>query len=151
YRTSALFLDRDGPLVEFLSRAGADVHVAPWSRSVRDPIGALRVWRALRTDRCDIVHSHVGGRFMLRLARRASGGRVVLHVHSRVLETPNGFTTATVNGADADAVVAVSEAAAAIVRGAKPTVVYPGLPFATATKNAVRGDSMVIGALGRLE
>src|SRR5437763_8161614 len=71
YRLDAWFLGGDGPLAREVSAAGARVSIVDWSRGWRDPAGAWKFWRALRRQRFDIIHTHLGGRGILYLSRMA--------------------------------------------------------------------------------
>lgn len=123
YVLEACFLDREGPLAEELQAQEVGVRTAAWSASVRDPVGAWRFVRGLDGARFSLVHQHYGGRSVSWLARRATGARLVLHVHGRVLET-HSLTPSAIRLPRADAVIAASRAVAQLIVGARPRAVY---------------------------
>jgi hypothetical protein len=50
YKLHAWFLKSDGPLVRELSDSGAEARWIGWENGPRDPLGAMRFWRQLRTE-----------------------------------------------------------------------------------------------------
>src|SRR5207248_3186359 len=152
-RLDAWFLGGDGPLAREVSAAGARVSIVDWSRGWRDPAGAWKFWRALRRQRFDIIHTHLGGRGILYLSRMATGSKLVVHVHGGNSEIPGQSPTHYALD-DVDAAIATSLAAARTIAGVKPFVVYPGVPIprrqvtGELADNAGRGN--VIGVAGRL-
>ena len=150
YALHAWFLGDDGPLAEELRRGGVQVRVLGWSRSAADPIGAWGFAAALRRTRFSIVHQHIGGRLVRKIARRMTGAALAMHLHSRILET-QATTPAVVKAADVDAVIAVSRAVAALFPSAR--VVHTGVPLAELPADENRrytGQGPVIGTAGRL-
>lgn len=115
-------------MADELNELGVQVRVVPWSRQMSDPGGAWVFAKALRTERFSIVHQHIGGRLMSWLARTASAAPLVRHLHSRVLEA-RGVTPAVLRAPKAEVTIAVSEAVAQSVVGARPRVVYVGVPL----------------------
>jgi L-malate glycosyltransferase len=153
YRLHVCFLGADGPLAAELARSGMSVHVLDWHRGARDPAGARRFWRYLRSERFSIIHKHVGGRSVRWVARTASEAALVAHVHGSVVEE-TGTPAAPLGPGDADAVIATSGAVARHAGCPGPRVVYPGVPFSECTGARTRTSSgrtaSVIGAAGRL-
>jgi glycosyltransferase involved in cell wall biosynthesis len=152
YRLHACFLGADGPLAAELARSGISVHALDWQGGARDPAGARRFWRHLRSERFSIIHKHVGGRSVRWIARAATDAALVAHVHGNVVEE-TGALVPPLRAGDADAVIATSRAVArhAGCRGTR--VVYPGVPLpdrAGLTRPAAGRTGGVIGAAGRL-
>ncbi len=152
YRLHAWFLEDGGLLEEDLRAAGVQTRVVRWCGGKRDPLGALRFCKTLRSQRFAIVHQHVGGRSLRWVARAASDARAIVHVHGRFDEA-NLRVAAPSAMLGADAVIAVSEAVARQVRSGPVDVVYPGTFVAgsTPTTPATRGRDFVIGTACRLE
>jgi len=153
YRIHAWFLCGDGPLEGALEAAGARVSALAWRRGAHDPLGAWRFWCRLRGQDFAIVHMHLGGRSVRWLVRLATRARIVLHLHCRILES-RGLSLVTYSGGGADAVITVSRAVAERVVGARPLVVYAGVPVPeTARPPASVGGSplqRVVGSARRL-
>ena len=152
YRVHAWFLAGDGPWVGALERAGAPTGVLDWRRGAHDPVGAWRFWLRLRRLRIDIVHVHFGGRSVFYLARAATGAKIILHLHSRILE-PEGLSLAAFSTRGLDAVVAASQAVASRVVDGHAQVIYagvepssPGLP----ARSIGPHPEIVLGTAGRL-
>ena len=126
YDVHAWFLGPRGPLVEELQAAGATARCVPWSRGVRDPMGAYRFWRSLQDHTFALVHQHVGARSVRRLIRLSSSHpRLVVHLHGIAASDSARDLSIAVRGADC--VIATSRAVALRVPGAQPTVVHPGV------------------------
>jgi len=87
------------------------------------------------------------------LARAGTGAKVVVHLHGRIWES-KGLEPIWFSGRGADAVVAVSRAVAERVVGARPYVVYSGMPVSAerGTPGHHEGTSKlrIIGTAGRL-
>lgn len=153
YRMHAWFLGNDGPLVSGLQNSGVQTRVIHWQSGARDPRGAMRFWRDLRGTDFAIVHQHFGGRSVRWIVRRASGAKIIVHLHGRVCEA-RGADLVPARIGNADAVVAVSDAVARQVTGARAFVVYPGVKVAARTSSAAgapgTGAEMVIGTACRL-
>jgi glycosyltransferase involved in cell wall biosynthesis len=150
FRVHAWFLGEDGPLAAQLRQAGAEVHVISWSRGIRDPLAALRFWRALRRNRFKIVHQHYGGRAVSGLVRIGSRAALLVHLHGRVLEA-QGATPVSARIPPGAAVIAVSRSVARQVQNAQVRVVYTGVEIPTNTNQAVGSESgYIIGAACRL-
>ncbi len=152
YRIEACFLDGDGPLAAEMARAGIAVDVLRWNGGMRDPAGAYRFLKTLAGRDYAIVHQHYGGRSVGWIARRATGARLVTHLHGRVIETKPGKHLKV--APDADAVIACSAAVARCISGIPVAVVYPcvltpegGAPLSRARAVA---EGPVIGTAGRL-
>jgi glycosyltransferase involved in cell wall biosynthesis len=161
YAIEAWFLERDGPLVDDLRRAGARARFVPFA-GLADPGGALRFARALAATAPALVHQHAGGpavRAVLRLATRVP---IVAHLHGRVAERSGpsrsdrlgpglarwlALTPARVLTSGADATIATSRAVAALAPGAR--VVYPGVPIPPA-RPVPANDPPIVGYAGRL-
>jgi glycosyltransferase involved in cell wall biosynthesis len=153
YRHEAWFLGGGGPLLQELREKGLEVREVRWRGFRRDPVGAVRFWRALAQTEFAILHQHLGGRSIRWLAARATDAPIVLHLHSRFAGPPE--KAAPLDVRNADAVIAVSQAVASQVPGASPHVVYPGLDVAdyeTLQEEgaANRSAATVIGTAARL-
>jgi glycosyltransferase involved in cell wall biosynthesis len=151
YRVHALFLQGPGPLVKTLQQAGVPADSLVWWRGMRDPVGAWKFWSRLRVQKFDIVHLHFGGRSVISLARSATHGKIVRHLHGRILE-PQGLTPVNVSARALDAVVAVSQAVADRVVDGPARVIYAGLPISSNDPPVHRAatSELVIGTAGRL-
>jgi len=152
YRIHAWFLAGNGPMVGVLERAGVQTGVLDWWRGVRDPVGAWKFWRRLRRLRIDIVHVHFGGRSVRGLARAATGAKIVMHFHSRILE-PQGPRPVSFSARGADAVVAVSQAVARRVVDGHARVIYAGIDPPSHGSPAPRqgaNPELILGTAGRL-
>ena len=153
YRLHACFLGADGPLTAELARSGLSVRALDWRGGARDPAGAGRLWRHLRSERFAVIHSHVGGRSVRWVARAATDAALVAHVHGRVLEDA-GTLVRPLSPGDADAVIATSRALARHAGHPETRVVYPGVPLSERsgrmTRPADATTAYVIGAAGRL-
>jgi glycosyltransferase involved in cell wall biosynthesis len=145
FQLSACFLGTGGPWVERLAAAGIATKTVPWS-TPWDVAGAARFWRHLRGQQVSLVHLHFGGRSIRRLARLATGARLVVHVHGRV-RSEDDYRPVPVLLPDADVVIATSRAVADWVKAPTVEVVYPGVP--ADDRVAIR-DPWLIGAAGRL-
>lgn len=153
YRIHAWFLGNDGPLVGALREIGVQTAVVRWRAGIRDPRGALRFWNKLHGTDFAIVHQHFGGRSVRWMVRRASRAKIIVHLHGRVHEA-SGEAPVPAQVEGADAVIAVSDAVARQVRGARACVVYPGVKMPrrsfTAQETLRPGRSAVIGTACRL-
>ncbi len=150
YRLRALFLEGEGPLMGVLERAGVQCAALTWWRGARDPAGAWQFWRRLRSLSVDLVHVHYGGRFVRRLARAATDGKIVMHLHSRIME-PRGLLPVQISLRDTDAVVAASHAVSRCVVDGRPRVIYAGVEANTKSPpRDVANSELVLGAAGRL-
>lgn len=152
YRIHACFLAGAGPLVDALQQAGVQASALDWWRGARDPLGAWNFWRLLRRLHIDIVHIHFGGRSVRRLARAATGAKIVMHLHSRILE-PQGLTPVYFSARGADAVVAVSQAVADRVIDGPARVIYAGVTVRPGDPPALSRRStseIILGTAGRL-
>jgi glycosyltransferase involved in cell wall biosynthesis len=147
YRVHACFLGGDGPLAAMARRAGANAVALDWLRGARDPAGAWSFWRSLRSSHFDLVHIHYGGRSVRLLARAATGAKIVVHVHGRILE-PRGLAPVQFSARGADAVVAVCQAVADRVVDGNARVIYAGTT--TAPMRGHSDSGLVLGAAGRL-
>jgi glycosyltransferase involved in cell wall biosynthesis len=145
YEIEALFLQESGPWAEKLAAAGVRVSTAGWSSHVSDVAGALRFWRTLRERKPDLIHQHVGGRAVGYLAKSATEAPILLHVHGTGPECPS--RPRTLDAGFATLAVAVSQASAPWIRGAKVEVVYPGVEEAAVE---ARPEPFLIGAAMRL-
>jgi len=151
YLVHACFLGRPGPLVAMLEAAGAYTVALdlPPGRSLS---GAWRLWRELRRHKFSIIHQHAGGALITRIARWATGAKIVLHVHGRVIEA-QGFNPVPIRVQNADIVIASSQAVAQYVTGSTPRVVYAGvrIPSHVPNRPALSGKrETTIGVGGRL-
>ncbi len=147
YRLQAWFLDEPGPLVDFLARAGVPARTVLFRGRV-DFLGVVRVARALRQNRPEIVHLHVGGRSRLRALQVLSSAKRVAHLHGDYTEA--GAPLALDRFVrSAHAAIATSRAVAASAAD-QATVIYPGVE-ATPARPPAGGRAPTIGAAGRLE
>jgi glycosyltransferase involved in cell wall biosynthesis len=147
YRLHAWFLTGGGPLADELRANGVQVRILNWQRGARDPLGAWQLWQNLRASRFAIVHQHYGGRSVCWIARRASRAPIVYQIWGRVLEH-NAADPAPFRVPGADVVIAISNAVAGLVRGAKPRVIYAGVQIPESVTRPEEGR--VIGVAGRL-
>ncbi|MBI2815515.1 MAG: glycosyltransferase [Acidobacteria bacterium] len=156
YRVHAWFLGEDGPVVQELRAAGAEVRVIGWRNGFRDPAGAFRFWNALRSQAWDIIHVHAGAGTLRCLGRLGSQATVIQHLHARNTDdnSPNGFRPCAKKLWGADAVIATSRAVADLVVKKQPYVVYPGvvLPDAPSRRSSTNEQSreVIIGAACRI-
>jgi glycosyltransferase involved in cell wall biosynthesis len=145
FRIDACFLGASGPWTGRLRDAGIDAFEVPW-RTPRELAGALRFWRFLRSRPVDLLHVHYGGRAVRRLARSATGARLLMHLHGRI-RSEDDYRPVPLRLDDADAVVATSRAVAAVVQAKQLRVVYPGVSLPEVSQAQ---DPWLIGAAGRL-
>jgi glycosyltransferase involved in cell wall biosynthesis len=150
YHIHALFLARDGPLVNSLQQGGATANALDWSQGMRDPLGAWKFWRLLRRRRFDIVHLHYGGRSVSRLARAATNAKIIRHLHGRILES-RGLAPISFSALGSDQVIAVSKAVASRVADGAARVIYAGVSVPSSQPQRRRADpQIIIGTAGRL-
>jgi glycosyltransferase involved in cell wall biosynthesis len=152
YRMHAWFLAGNGPLVGALERAGVPTCALDWWRGWRDPVGAWKFWRRLHRLHIDIVHIHFGGRSVRGLARAATGAKIVMHLHSRILE-PRGTSPVSFSAHGADAVVAASQAVARCVVDGTARVIYAGAdppPRCPPAPPRNAHSKIIVGTAGRL-
>jgi glycosyltransferase involved in cell wall biosynthesis len=149
YHFSAWFLLEDGPLVTMLRSEGVDARVVRWRPSPRDPLGAIRFWRALHGG-YDIIHQHFGGPWVRRLARRASPAKILLHLHGRVNESAQPVRVR-LDCSLADKVIAVSRAVAECT-SVPAEVVYSGVALETVASfsKGRPSEELLIGTASRL-
>jgi glycosyltransferase involved in cell wall biosynthesis len=147
YVTSAYFFGEPGPLSKDFEQKGIPTRVIKWRHPSRDPLGFIAFWNQLRKESFDIIHVHWGGRGIRALARR-SGAKVVLHLHGRTNEV-GGLKPARVSTANADAVIAVSQAVAADSTHNNTRVIHSGVEASNHATSPPSG--MMIGFAGRLE
>jgi len=126
YCIHAWFLAGNGPLVGALEQAGVQARSLDWWRGIRDPVGAWRFWRNLRTQQFAIVHLHFGGRSVCWLARAATKAKMIRHVHGSIIE-PRGLAPVYFSARSTDAVVVVSQAMASQVVDGPARVIYAGV------------------------
>src|SRR5690349_16349839 len=105
YRIHTWFLGPPGPLAAELELRGATVRELYWEWGARDPAGAWRFWRELRSCNFAIVHQHYGGRSVRGLAAWATRAPVIIHLHGRILES-RGAVPIPLRVGGADAVIA---------------------------------------------
>lgn len=149
YRLHACFLDNDGPLADELRSHDVQVSVANWSGGVRNPVGALRFARCLRSRPFSLVHLHTGGRSVSWLSKRIGGGKVIFHLHATVNES-SPSQPILIHQADIAATIANSQATALAVNHARSTVIYPGIDFEPLRDRPRKMEPRIIGATGRL-
>jgi glycosyltransferase involved in cell wall biosynthesis len=147
YEIRAWFLGGEGVLDEMLEADGVPTRHVRFG-GVRDLPGAVRMLRALRTERPAIVHVHSGGRSAASLARRAGGARVLAHVHGTHTDAGDpAMPTRLVRGVDR--VIATSNTVAkALPR--ESVVIRPGVDPIPPRKHGP-GGSPVVGMMTRLE
>ena len=150
YRTRAVFMAGDGPLVGRLREAGVPADVVYWGRA-RNIGGNIRAWRYLRRVAPDIVHQHFGSEYLRGLIRAAGVRRIVAHFHDHGSEMEHGRTVPH-SARFADAVIATSHSVAKLVYGhVAPQVIYPAIvPVVDGPLPALDRRAPVIGALSRL-
>ena len=148
YLVHACFLGGPGPLVAMLEAAGADTVALdlPPGRSLS---GAWHLWHELRRHSFSIIHQHAGGSLITRVARWATGGKIVLHLHGRVIEA-QGFSPAPIPIQNADLVIASSRAVAQHITGVVPRVIYAGvgIPSQLPDRSAIPGTRQTIIGVG---
>lgn len=153
YSTHAWFLGEEGPLAASLEADGARVRVIPWKGVRRDPIGAWRLWCALRDEEFDITHEHFGGRAVRWLVRAATRGAAVVHLHCEI-EPSWILNTVPILVRGADAVIADSLVTAQQVVGMQPDVVYLGVSLpdkdGTLTGDLQARTGRILGTASRL-
>ena len=152
YRNHALFLEGTGPLVGMVEQFGVCAHALKWWRGSRDPVGAWKFWRRLRTQDFSIVHIHFGGRSVCGIARLATDAKVIRHLHGRILE-PQGLAPVYFSARDTDAVVAVSQAVANQVVDGVARVIYAGVNLPSGgppVRDQGAKSEIVVGTAGRL-
>jgi glycosyltransferase involved in cell wall biosynthesis len=126
FRVHAWFLKSNGPLVEELRNSGASARWIDWKGGSRDPLGAFRFWRQIRSGQFSLVHQHWGARSIRHLIRATTDAKIIVHAHGQLLSTgavdddPPGLR-------GADAIIAVSKAIADQVPGRRVHVVYSGI------------------------
>ena len=152
YRLHVSFLGADGPLRGDLARSGMSVRALDWQGGARDPAGARRFWRHIRSQRFAIIHQHAGGRAVRWVARAASDASLIVHVHGTVLE-PTGTRMRPITTREADAVIATSRAVADRFPHPRVRVVHPGVPPSDVSPVAASLEPsvpIVVGTAGRL-
>ncbi len=149
YRTRAVFLRGDGPLIGRLAEAGIPAERVDWG-GARDLAGDWRVWRYFRRLRPDMLHQHFGGEYLRAVARAAGVRRIVAHFHDHGQEVDRGRARAH-STLFTDAVIATSRSVADMISGCVVDVVYPCIvPVSAAPPAALAGRLSVIGAVSRL-
>ena len=146
FRLQAWFLQEAGPLVDVLAACGVAARAVLF-RGRNDPIGMVRLAQALRRDRPEIAHLHVGGRSRLWPLRVLSSAKRVAHLHSDHTEDDAPMALEPFVGG-CHAAIATSKAVADAAGSA--TVVYPGVE-APDSPASLEGQPLTIGTVGRLE
>jgi glycosyltransferase involved in cell wall biosynthesis len=146
YELHAYFLDGGGPLAGSLAERGVAVRSIAWS-GARGPHGAYRFMRALRADRPQIVHRHVGSKSVSWVVRAATRARLVTSLYTSISESGPPLEVRELARAS-DAVIAVSRAVASAI-DMPVDVVYPCASVADAIPSAGRPPS-VLGIAARL-
>jgi len=126
YKLHAWFLKSDGSLVDKLSSAGAHARWVDWKHGSRDPMGAFRFWRQLRSEQFALIHQHWGARSIRQLARATTGAKIIVHLHGQLLP-PDESDDDPVSVRGADAILAVSKAIASQIPRRRVHVVYSGV------------------------
>ena len=154
FSVHAWFLCEGGPLVAELKSAGARVRVLDWNGTRRDPIGAWRFIRFLRSENFAIIHQHEGGRSVRWIVRWATKSRIIDHLHDRPIAS-RYVSSVPLLLRPAEAVIATSNAVAEVIKGSRPHIVYPsvdtcGNDWGRLTPS--RSDkARVIGTVARLD
>ena len=146
YPVQAWFVDEPGPLTDVLSGAGVPARTVLF-RSRRDPAGVVRVAQALRRDRPEIVHLHVGGRSRVWLLQALSPAKRIAHLHGTSRDDGTALALEQFVRSS-DTAIATSKAVAETAGPA--TVIYPGVDVPQ-SQASLREQPPTIGALGRLE
>jgi glycosyltransferase involved in cell wall biosynthesis len=146
YCLRAWFVDEPGPLVDDLHASGVPSRVVIF-RGRSEPVGIVRVGRALLRDRPGIVHFHVGGRSRTWLLQLLSPARRVAHLHG-IYGDDGGPISLGPFVRRSHAAIATSQAVAAAA--GTGTVIYPGAEVPE-SKASLREQPPTIGAVGRLE
>jgi glycosyltransferase involved in cell wall biosynthesis len=124
YAFSAWFLGGGGALVDRLAAAGVDARALAFG-GARDPLGAMRFARAMRSLRPDIVQLDVGGRARIVLTRLLVGAPLIAYLTAAAGDDEAALPLERF-ARSADAVVAVSEALARRV-SVPAVIVHPGV------------------------
>src|SRR5581483_212025 len=148
YLITALFLQPSGPLFRKLEDCG--IRTSGTDFTGRNLRSALRLWRALSRENVSIIHQHVGGNGVRYLARRATGAKLVVHLHGLVSEFGASPQPRIKFVFGADSAIASSRAAAKYIVAEKLAVVYAGVPIDTAEHPMRADDTVVIGTACRL-
>ena len=118
---------------------------------MRDPVGALRLLRQLRSEEFALVHQHWGARSIRQLIRLGSRAKIIVHSHGQIVERSQGSQDpVAVRGADA--IIAVSQSIAHQLPARQVHVVYSGISpseHINRTKSS-HGSTIVIGTACRL-
>jgi glycosyltransferase involved in cell wall biosynthesis len=150
YATAVWFMTDGGPLFSEAAGCGLSPRVIGWSGSRRDPVGAWRFFRTLRSSDFAIVHQHYGGRLIRHVITKATSARLVVHLHGRVSEDAFDHPLAQrISGADA--IVATSAAVARTVVSDVPArVVHPGVEITALQRRQTNPARPVVGTAARL-
>jgi glycosyltransferase involved in cell wall biosynthesis len=137
-------------MVRTLAAPGG-VSALAWRNGARNPRGALRFWRGLPRRHWRIVHIHFGGRSVRWLSRHlADNPKIVVHLHGYLPDSLEPVSSGSaITGADA--VVAVSQAAASLAWHPRTFVIHPGVPIFPERPRLPEGRARkIIGTAGRL-
>jgi len=152
YRVHAWFLQSDGPLVSDLNNAGASARCVLWRSGSRDPLGAWRFWRQLRSEDFAIVHQHWGARSIRQLIRLGSNAKIIVHSHGQThANEKDNLDPVAVRGADT--IIAVSRSVARQFSDRKVYVIYSGIQASDRVaedRSDTRKHTIVIGTACRL-
>jgi glycosyltransferase involved in cell wall biosynthesis len=145
FQVEALFLSRQGPLVQML----ADRGVAAFAVGLRPDLASrLDLLRRARASRPAIIHQHAGGPRLSRALKWVTSARLVLHVHGSIDEASLQPSRVDARAARADALVACSHSVARHIAPTPSRVIYAGVaPARTVARD--RGTGPVFGAAGR--
>ena len=151
FKLHAWFLKSDGPLVAELCDAGADARYVGWENGLRNPVGALRLWRQLRREQeFDLVHQHSGARAIRQLIRFGSSAKIIVHSHGQILEERERRRDPLVV-LGADKIIAVSQSIAHQLQAQRTDVVYSGVaPSEQPNRKTSNDSTVVIGTACRL-
>lgn len=146
FQLHACFLGADGALVQYLQYSGASARAVRLHENV---LGSVRFLCLLREITPQIVHQHAGGPKLSRLARWATGAKILVHVHGTIEESSLRHA-GEIRLHVADAVIANSESTARLVVGVRADVVHAGVDTEDASNGGRQGPGLVIGTAGRL-
>ncbi len=146
YQLKAWFIGDDGPYVDELTAVGVPSKRIPFS-GMLDPAGIRRLARVLAAERPAIVHLHVGGRALTKLAH-AFGACVIAHLSASHGEDLKPLPLDSF-AQRADAVIACSHFLASQT-ATDAVVIYPGIDPTIETGVGREGPPWLIGSAGRL-
>lgn len=148
YRFAALFIGKPGPLAGEMESAGiAAAVISPRGRY--DIRSAWRLGQFLRRGEFALVHQQLRSRRVMRAVQWTTRAPLLLHVCSYIAE-PLSVQPERIPVDGADAVVANSQIVARWIDGAKPPVIYPGIPVRPRPASRREAGVVRIGCAARL-